>query len=83
MQTVKHKVLGVGEVIGREVKENGTYITVRFENGKEMRVAIPDSFVVGIMEAEGTLRDEVDAAIAKKRAIEQARRFGCRLRPEF
>ena len=73
MQTVKHKMFGVGEVIAREVKENGTYITVRFGNGKEMRCAIPDSFTLGIMVAEGRLKDEVDAAIAEKRAREQAR----------
>jgi hypothetical protein len=73
MQTVKHKIFGTDEVIARESNENGTYITVRFENGKEMRFAIPDSFVIGIMEAEGTLKDEVDAAIAKRKALDQAK----------
>lgn len=73
MQTVKHKMFGVGEVINREDKESGTYITVRFENGKEMRCAIPESFTLGIMVAEGSLKDEVDAAIAEKKAREQAR----------
>ncbi len=73
MQTVKHKIFGVGEVIGREDKDSGIYITVRFENGKEMRFGIPDSFTLGIMDAEGSLKDEVDTAIAEKKAREQAR----------
>ena len=73
MQTVKHKMFGIGEVINREVKDNGMYITVKFENGKEMRCAIPDSFTVGIMVAEGSLKEEVDTAIAEKKAREQAR----------
>jgi hypothetical protein len=73
MQTVKHKMFGIGEVINREVKDNRMYITVEFENGKEMRFAIPDSFTLGIMDAEGNLKDEVDAAIAEKKAREQAR----------
>lgn len=73
MQTVKHKMFGIGEVINREVKDNGMYITVKFENGKEMRFAIPDSFTLGIMVAEGSLKEEVDTAIAEKKAREQAR----------
>lgn len=67
MNTVKHKAFGNGEVVGREVKENSTTITVKFSNGKEMRFAIPQSFEVGILEAEGSLKDEVDAAIALRR----------------
>lgn len=73
MQKVNHNIYGVGEVIARESNENGTYITARFGNGKEMRFAIPDSFTLGIMVAEGTLKDEVDAAIAEKKARELAR----------
>jgi hypothetical protein len=73
MQKVRHRIFGVGEVIARESNENGTYITARFGNGKEMRFAIPDSFALGIMDAEGNLKDEVDAAIAEKKAREQAR----------
>ncbi len=73
MQTVKHKMFGIGEVINKEVKENGTHITVKFENGQEMRFAIPNSFTLGIMDAEGSLKDEVDAAIAEKKAREEAR----------
>ena len=73
MQTVKHKMFGIGEVIDREVKENGTYITVRFKNGTKVKCAIPYSFMHGIMEAEGSLKEEVEAAIAKKKVREQAK----------
>ena len=73
MQKVNHKIYGVGEVIAKESNENGTYITARFGNGKEMRFAIPGSFTLGIMVAEGNLKEEVDAAIAEKKAREQAR----------
>ena len=45
MQTVKHKIFGTGEVIARESNENGTYITVRFENGRELKCGIPSSFI--------------------------------------
>ena len=73
VQTVKHKTYGVGEVVGREDKENGTYLTVRFNNGTELKLGIPKSFETGIVTAEGSLREEVEAAIAAKRAREQAR----------
>ncbi len=67
MNTVKHKAFGIGEVVGREVKENSTNITVRFDNGKEMRFSIPQSFETGILEAEGSLKDEIDAEIALRK----------------
>lgn len=67
MQTVKHKIFGRGEVVGREVKENSITITVKFNNGKEMRFAIPQSFETGILEAEGSLKDELEAVIALKK----------------
>ena len=73
MQTVNHKIYGVGEVINKETTEGGIYITVKFESGKEARFSIPDSFTLGIMVAEGNLKGEVDAAIAEKKAREQAR----------
>ena len=73
MQTVNHKLYGVGEVINKETTENGRYITVKFASGKETRFSIPDSFTLGIMEANGDLKDEVDAAISEKRAREAAR----------
>lgn len=73
MQTVNHKVYGVGAVINKETMENGSYITVKFESGKEARFSIPDSFTLGIMEANGDLKDEVDAAIAERKARVQAR----------
>lgn len=73
MQTVSHKIYGVGEVIKKETTEGGIYITVKFESGKEARFSIPDSFTLGIMVAEGNLKEEVDAAIAEKKAREAAR----------
>ena len=73
MQTVNHKIYGVGEVINKETTENGTYITVKFKNGKDARFSIPGSFTLGVISANGDLKDEVDAAISEKRAHEQAR----------
>ena len=74
MQTVKHKMFGIGEVIGRDERENGAYITVRFENGTVKRFGIPESFTLGIMVAEGSLQAEVENAIANKKASEENRR---------
>ena len=73
MQTVNHKIYGVGEVINKETKGSDIYITVKFESGKEARFSIPDSFTLGIMVANGDLKDEVDAAIAEKKARDAAR----------
>ena len=73
MQTVNHKIYGVGEVINKETTEGGTFITVKFESGKEARFSIPYSFTLGIMVANGDLKEEVDAVIAEKKAREQAR----------
>ena len=74
MQTVKHKLFGIGEVIGRDERANGAYITVRFENGTVKRFGIPESFTLGIMVAEGSLQDEVENAIANRKACEENRR---------
>ena len=71
MQTVIHKKFGVGEVINKEVKASGTYITVRFSDGRESLMAIPLSFETGVVEAVGTLKEEVDKAKAEKRAREE------------
>ena len=75
MQTVTHNIFGRGQVVGREEKENGTYITVKFERtGEEKRFGIPRSFEIGVLVAEGDLKDEVDSAIvAKNEAIKAAR----------
>lgn len=67
MQTVKHKLFGKGEVICKDVKETGATIVVRFENGTEKTFSIPDSFLLGVMDAEGTLKDEVERAIEEKK----------------
>ena len=60
METVKHKIFGAGEVI----KKEGNYLTVRFFNdGSERRFVIPNSFQLGILTAEGSLKNEVNNAI--------------------
>ena len=74
MQTVLHKKYGIGEVISKEVNENGTYIKARFSNGKEILLAIPRSFEMGVVEAVGSLKEEVDQAIADKNAREEESR---------
>lgn len=65
---VKHTLFGIGEVIRKETTGGNVRLTVRFDNGKEMRLAIPQSFETGAVEALGTLKDEVDQAIAEKKA---------------
>ena len=69
MQTVIHKKFGQGEVIAKEVKENGAYITVRFSCGKEMLMVIPESFEKEGIEAIGSLKEEVDKALAIKKEL--------------
>ena len=81
MQTVTHKIYGVGEVINKETTGNGSYITVKFESGKEARFSIPDSFTIGVMVANGDLKDEVNSAIAEKKAREAARWAALRILP--
>ena len=73
MKTIKHKLFGEGTVIAQESKDIGSYISVRFESGRESRFAIPESFTTGMIIAEGTLKNEVDAVIAEKKAREEAR----------
>ena len=75
MQTVNHKKFGIGEVINKEVKENGAYVTVRFSCGKEMLMAIPESFENKGIEALGSLKEEVDKAIADKKVKEEKARL--------
>lgn len=65
---VNHKMFGLGQVISREVTGGYTCVTARFDNGKELRFAIPASFETGAVEALGSLKDEVDQAIAARRA---------------
>ena len=68
MEMVRHNKFGVGEVIGREVISGFTFLNVRFENGREMRFSIPQSFNTGALEPLGSLKDEVEQAIAEKKA---------------
>ena len=68
MEMVHHNVFGLGEVIRREEVNGFTYIWVRYENGKEIKLGIPFSFENGAVEALGSLKDEVEQAIAEKKA---------------
>ena len=68
MEMVRHNKFGVGEVIGREVVSGFTFLNVRFENGREMRFGIPQSFDTGALEPLGSLKDEVDQVNAEKMA---------------
>ena len=70
MEMIKHKRLGLGEVISKALKGNSTYLTVRFASGKEMQFVIPESFETGLIEAEGDLKAEVDKAIEEKKSRE-------------
>lgn len=71
MKTIRHKLFGKGTIVAQEFRDIGSYITVRFESGRESRFAIPESFSTGMIIAEGTLKNEVDAAIADKNERER------------
>ena len=68
MSIIKHKLFGMGEEISRETVNGILYVTVRFENGKEQRLVVPDSFKSTYIEVEGPLKDEIDEILAEKRA---------------
>ena len=74
MDMVKSKVFGMGKVINKEVKEKGTYITVEFESGRQLVFGVPGSFLTGALEAVGNFKEEVDKAIAERKALEIAER---------
>ena len=68
MNMVRHNVFGLGEVIHREEANGFTYIWVRYENGREVKLGIPSSFETGAVEALGSLKDEVEQAITERLA---------------
>ena len=68
MQMVRHNKFGMGEVVRREVINDFTYLWVRYDNGMEMKLAMPFSFTVGAVEPLGELKDEVDQMIVEKMA---------------
>jgi hypothetical protein len=68
MEQVRHNTLGIGEVVSKDVISGFTFLNVRFGNGKEMKLGIPSSFETGAVEALGSLKDEVDQAIAERQA---------------
>ena len=69
MDFVKHKLFGVGEVVSRK----GNCLIVKFEDNSEKKFAIPQSFQLGILTAEGDLKKEVDDAIKAKEELAQKR----------
>ena len=73
MQVVQHKLYGEGKVISKERKGNDIYILAQFSDGKEVRLAA-GSFEIGMVTAEGALKDEVDAIIVAKQEAEEDRR---------
>ena len=77
MQTVVHKIFGFGEVISKEIKEKEILLTVRFSTGKEMRFAA-ESFTLGVVTAEGDLKEEIDRMLAAKKEAEEERRNAMR-----
>ena len=68
MQMIKHKVYGIGEVVSKEPKGNSTRVTVRFSDGQERIAYIPESFETDVWEAQGSLKDEIDAVYAARHA---------------
>lgn len=68
MNTIKHKIFGTGKEISRETQNERTYVTVRFINGREMRMVIPESFENVNIEVDGPLKDEIESAKAEKSA---------------
>jgi hypothetical protein len=68
MEMVRNNMLGLGEVVRREVVNGFPYLWVRYENGTESKLGIPYSFTSGAVEALGALKDEVNQVIAEKMA---------------
>ena len=68
MNMINHNTFGAGEVISKETINGFTYLNVRFEGGKEMKFGIPFSFETGMVETLGELKEEVENAIAEKKA---------------
>lgn len=65
---INHKLFGIGEVVKKEIVGDYTYIVARFDTGEEMRFVVPQSFETGAVEALGSLKDEVEKAIADRKA---------------
>lgn len=63
---VKHKTFGLGTV----VNYNGKYITVRFPNAEKVFV-YPDAFEKYLTLADGTVCDEILAAIEESKIAKQ------------
>jgi hypothetical protein len=85
MVYVNHTAWGKGLVVKREilekdgryveVSEGGNYLTVRFDDGRVSKFAIPASFERGVLTAAGELKNEVDNAIAVARELEKKKKI--------
>lgn len=71
MLTIQHKMYGEGKVINKEMKENDIILTVQFGDGSERRFAA-ESFRIGVVTAEGVLKEEIDVVIAAQQAAKTA-----------
>lgn len=65
---IRHKLYGEGQIVGRTVLEGRTYLTAAFPDGRQLRLAVPESFETGAVEALGPLKEEVERAVAEKKA---------------
>ena len=63
---VKHKAFGSGTVVGY----NGKYMTVKFQNTEKVFV-YPDAFEKYLTLADGTVSDEIKAAIEASNLAKQ------------
>ena len=72
MEMIKHRIFGVGEVVSREVKGKDIYIVASFKGDRELKFKVPDSFESGVIEAEGSLKEEVDNLIRAKQETDAA-----------
>lgn len=71
MARIEHKDWGIGEIISRD----GNRMMVRFNKvGKEMKMNIPKSFVLGIFEIDDELQKEVDDTLEAEREVARKER---------
>ena len=68
MQTVNHKVFGIGDVIAKEVRNEDIYLAVRFSDGSEKKFS-SKSFELGVVQAFDDLEEELEDVIINKKAL--------------
>ena len=80
MFIIQHKTYGEGKVINKEMKGGDIIITAQVGEDKQCSFAA-ESFRIGAVKADGTLKAEIDAVIAAKQAAEEERRNAVRVLP--